>query len=706
MPQAVKAKCPGCQTLLRIPADWLQGSLRCKHCGLILQARPKGASGSRNGTPAVKVSTNGTAHAAPANPFDLTAPAGADHFDFDQQPDTGFSSAAARYRRKARLRSLKSALTLLAILGLAGGITWWNWDTIVSRFKQAGVTRLEGPSSSTEKSTPPVVPEAVKPAGTAKTPEAAAPVFPRRLLAVSVNNYLYANPVSTGAYDEALGFGIDPKNPPPDRTFHATLQRLAEFMHVAPEQVVELSDGAPKNVAQPPLKPVIESTIHTFLAGSRKQDRVILFFIGHAVEIKDECFLVPIEGELGVKETLIPLTWLYEELSKCPAQQKVLIMDVCRFNPSRGLERPAGGPMGAKLDAMLKNPPPGVQVWSSCTAGQYSYEGFVKVGDGMFSTNSMFIAALANSLGVQRVNPGIQTPESPLPVEVLANGTDKAKGVNRGTQDEASEAYLQPQTPRLTGEAPAAAVPYDPHEPMPAKVAIQLPPAPDGDAASREMVQKILDQIDAQMAKEGEQPLRVEALPVFSAKRLAEYNDDGAMTPFREEILKTAQLLKKHAKTFKEDFRGQANGNDAALKALILERQKEPARAFNELQEQLEALQQAGEQRAEEKSKRWRANYDYVLARLEARLAYVYEYNYMLGMIRKDALPKRDPTKFTGFRLASQEKLQSGSEARKLAADSKKLLGKIVQQHQGTPWEVLAKRQALNALGLEWQPIP
>jgi hypothetical protein len=429
-------------------------------------------------------------------------------------------------------------------------------------------------------------------------------------------------------------------------------------------------------------------------------------FIGHAIAIKDECFLVPIEGELTVKETLIPLTWLYQELSKCPAQQKVLVIDTGRYNPSRGLERPGSGPMDAKLDAALKNPPPGVQVWSSCTAGQYSYEGFVRVGDGMFSTNAMFIAALANSLGVQRINPGIQTPESPLPIEVLANGNDKSKGVNQHTQDEASEAYLVQQTPRLTGQAPAAAVPYDPHEPIPAKVAIQLPPPPEGEAANREMVQKILDQIDAQMAKEGEQPIQVEALPVFSAKRLAEYVDDGAMTPFREEILKTAQLLKKHAKTFKEDFRGQANGNDAALKALILERQKEPARAFNELQGQLEALQEAGEQRAEEKSKRWRANYDYVLARLEARLAYVYEYNYMLGMIRKDALPKRDPAKYSGYRLASQEKMHSGSEARKLAADSKKLLTKVAKQNQGTPWEVLAKRQALNALGLEWQPIP
>jgi hypothetical protein len=65
-----------------------------------------------------------------------------------------------------------------------------------------------------------------------------------------------------------------------------------------------------------------------------------------------------------------------------------------------------------------------------------------------------------------------------------------------------------------------------------------------------------------------------------------------------------------------------------------------------------------------------------------------------------------DPAKHSGLRLASQDKIQSGSEARKLAADAKSLLTKLAKQHQGTPWEIIAKRQALTALGLTWQPAP
>ena len=83
-----------------------------------------------------------------------------------------------------------------------------------------------------------------------------------------------------------------------------------------------------------------------FLAGSRPQDRVLLLFAGHAVELGDEAYLVPFEGELDNAATLMPLKWLYGELAKCPACQKVLVLDVCRFSPTLGQERRGGGADG------------------------------------------------------------------------------------------------------------------------------------------------------------------------------------------------------------------------------------------------------------------------------------------------------------------------------------------------------------------------
>ena len=53
-------------------------------------------------------------------------------------------------------------------------------------------------------------------------------------------------------------------------------------------------------------------------------------------------------------DTLIPLKWFYEQLTKCKARQKVLVLDVNRYNQTFGQERPGGDEMGPKLDAMLK----------------------------------------------------------------------------------------------------------------------------------------------------------------------------------------------------------------------------------------------------------------------------------------------------------------------------------------------------------------
>jgi hypothetical protein len=175
-------------------------------------------------------------------------------------------------------------------------------------------------------------------------------------------------------------------------------------------------------------------------------------------------------------------------------------------------------------------------------------------------------------------------------------------------------------------------------------------------------------------------------------------------SPLKQAVLKAVRVLKdpRMTKAFEERFVGR--GDNARIKEQILKRQREPAVIQADLEDALAELQDAGKARDKEKSRRWQANYDYVLARLESRIAYVHEYNYMLAQIRKDALPPRDPAVHSGWRLASQEKLQSGGEAKKKAADARKMLAKLAQEHRGTPWEILAKRDALTALGLEWQP--
>src|SRR5262249_44978462 len=146
-------------------------------------------------------------------------------------------------------------------------------------------------------------------------------------------------------------------------------------------------------------------------------DRVLLFFVGHCSEVEDEPYLLPVEGELENAKTLIPLKWFYSELEKCKARQKVFVVDVARFSPTEGRERPGGDPLSARFESALKSPPPGVQVWSACSAEQQSYE--LERGAEM----GLFLSALYNALSPTVAGKGfqgkIQRPSDLIPVEML-----------------------------------------------------------------------------------------------------------------------------------------------------------------------------------------------------------------------------------------------------------------------------------------------
>jgi hypothetical protein len=151
-----------------------------------------------------------------------------------------------------------------------------------------------------------------------------------------------------------------------------------------------------------------------------------------------------------------------------------------------------------------------------------------------------------------------------------------------------------------------------------------------------------------------------------------------------------------------EEFRGQTT--DDVKRSLTRNQQDGPAKMLIELQDVLDEMESAESERVREPSLRWQAHYDFILAQVKARMAYVHEYNTMLGKVKRDELPQLDPALHNGWRLAAQEKIQSPKDVRDLATDAKKLIAKIVKEHPGTPWEVLAKRERFTALGLSWQP--
>jgi hypothetical protein len=361
-------------------------------------------------------------------------------------------------------------------------------------------------------------------------------------------------------------------------------------------------------------------------------------------------------------------------------------------------------------------------------AQQYSYE-FDSASDEQGTVDGpVFLGAFGQA--VQQAG-RIPKPDDPLPVAALAERVNERTRKLVQARGLTLDGQKAQQTPRLAGEEAAAGSPYDSAAPPPAKFEMPTPAKiAGGKPADPALVRGIVREIALPPIKllgkdETAFTSRLESLVPFSAAALKDYAPDGVSVedvrrsadvyPLRVAVLNAVEVLRRHGEnkvkvgnsiknigSLREEFRGATN--DAVKKTVANEQREGPALILAELEDAVKELEKAGESRAKEPSKRWRADYDYVLARMKARYAYVNEYNLMLAKIRKDELPPIDPKLHNGLRLASVEKLQSGKEVRDYATDAKKLFDKVIAENPGTPWEILARRDRLTALGLTWQP--
>jgi hypothetical protein len=691
MSAVVQATCPGCKHVLRIPAEWLGQAFKCKHCGMVIQARPKAPEPPPAAAPKPVARRADVPVARPVAPPPRPAktPA-ADSFSFDEQD----GPAARRARRRSRGALIIGLILVGVILGVAVVAAVIAWPYLSQKLTGPG-----GPLAQiddTGKAPPPTGGKSDLP-GKHETGKRIEPApgrdsgrksdlppesgpFPRRALAISINNYLFANPIN---------FGMPGRG---SRSVQALLdQRFSprDGLRIPANQMALLSDAASSRVARPPTDPVIRGTIVNFLNSSRAQDRVLLLIVGHVVDVGDEPSLLPIDGEVGEKEGGIPLKWIYERLAECEARQKVLVLDTCRLDPAKGMERPGSGPMGEKLDAMLKAPPPGVQVWSACGAGEYSYE---------MIDNGVFLDALYNELA-HISNGKIQSPADPFPLDRLV------EAVNGRMRDELGP-LGKTQTSRLTGSEAEGGAEPNPEEPAPPTPKLTAPPLRPGGAADMILVRSIMQDISFPPLKvaEDQKPLTADALPPFPADTMREYAKSGEVTPLQKEVLKARDLLNDLAKYTLKDYYSSATA-EAALKKQVDDDQKKVAKVvIGELMDESESLKALADSRKDE-TKRWQATYDYVVARMEAQLAYLNEYQAVLGQIKK-GMPPPDPKLYSGWRLASQYDPQTGDgTAKKLAADSRKKMAKIIKDYPDTPWAIMARRDRASGLGLEWQPM-
>ena len=694
MADRVQAICPGCKRRLRVPAEWLDKNVSCKHCGAILK-------------PTAADSPTVTARPAPTLPGVPAVPAAPAFHDATTREAPSLASSEPIIRIPQKLQRARKRRWLVRGAWLAIVVALIVAAIALSRglFKAPGDSRPEAPPPKS----PAVADLTPKTKEASPPPVVEAPRYPRRLLAICASDYLYANRVGAGILDAEFGHLV---------------ARLARSLRIDASQTGILTDAVssassptrssagkkrpggrndpgPEVQRRPPVRALLEKAVTDFLAACRPQDRIIVLFAGHMTAIDGTAYVATLESDLAEKETLLPLAWLFGQLDKCQARQKVLVVDTCRLDPSQGFERPGSGPMPPALAAALTKPPAGVQVWASCAAEQFSYE---------IDGQSTFLQRLADAVE----NGALKTmdkPQNPLPMDPLRASVDPK------VTEEAMKAFKAPQTPIWAGEMKTDGRAFDDSAPMPAQIAIPALEPPSGSASPQD-VQQIVSELSLPPLHVGareEAPFAIEGVIFFPSARLAPYKPDyrslaevradGGKHPLRLAVLDTLDLLRRDSKAA-EGLRAFYPANaPPKMKDDIRREQERPAKLMANLQEARDRLDKIAGERSKEPAKRWQAHFDYTRAQLLSRIAFLEEYDLMLGKIRKDELPELEKgIHQEGWRLAAREKMQGPKDARDLASEAHKIWAQVAKEHAGTPWEVLARRAQAASLGLEWRP--
>lgn len=654
----------------------------------------------------------GTLSAAPST----AKPAPAARRDPRPSPDANPLAAAlagseavspARRRYGGRKPAHRIVVGVLLILLMGGVVTG---GIFLARHLKQQEEAANSPAEPTNRNTP-----TPAPGDAAKTPVAKGG-FPRRMLFIHISRYMYLNPL-TYAQQSAGIIGED-------RT-KGMAYRLAYEWQIPNEpkdpernQVFILSDTArpdnPRSVELiTPVRNVVMGAYEQFFATSRAQDRIVVYFGGHALEVNGQPYLAPIDGDPDDPDSLIPLADFYAKLGSCKATQKVVIWDVCRFNPQRGKQRPGSEPMTESLFQALTAAPPGVEVVTTCQPGENALEFFNLQTEADFRApkyaGSLFLEAAKHvaAKNVRVARP--PTPSDPILVPEWVAAVAK-----RTAEMAASPVVNLKQTVRLTGRMKELQVPYNPDEP-PAR-RFEFPASPKGIPAAE--IAKLSDEFVVPPIKPDLTDAGLSEI-AFRAEVMKDYLSD--VSPL--DVAKDPERYKLQATTLKVvdkirrmwTARGSSDGpqlresfkapvNDR-LKGEIKKEQDFWAAGIAEL-ELLDLEMDAVEPLRNEQGKRWQANYDYVRAMLKARLAFMNEYNKALGDVLTETLPPLEvKLGQDSYKLASSERMKSRREIQKLAEEAKEIYERIISEHKGTPWAIQAKRDKSLSLGLTWQPI-
>ena len=105
--------------------------------------------------------------------------------------------------------------------------------------------------------------------------------------------------------------------------------------------------------------------------------------------------------------------------------------------------------------------------------------------------------------------------------------------------------------------------------------------------------------------------------------------------------------------------------------------------------------------RAKEVSPRWQAGYDLAMGRVMAVKVRTEAYNAMLAKAKRGMNFKNDKNN-TWILRPTNDLTELGSVLAKSGTKANEYLTRVIEEHAGTPWALLAQRELETPLGFEW----
>ncbi len=141
--------------------------------------------------------------------------------------------------------------------------------------------------------------------------------------------------------------------------------------------------------------------------------------------------------------------------------------------------------------------------------------------------------------------------------------------------------------------------------------------------------------------------------------------------------------------------------DDGTLAQLLGEAQKTAARIQPRIDALAELLKSGLADREAIKEKRWQAGYDLSLGRVLALKVRTDAYNTTLAQA-KSGMKFKDPNNDTWVLEESEDVSKAGSQTEKVSQQAVMLLERVVRDHPGTPWALLAAEELRRPLGYRW----